>query len=122
MNIENGLNNILLPPFVIQILVENAFKHAFKNRKVHNLIQVTVSKMERDIFVSVQDNGYGIEKNRLGKLGKQSVSSEKGTGSALENLNKRLTSLFGDGAKLNFESSEQGTMVFCKIPYQGMEG
>ncbi|WP_035051198.1 sensor histidine kinase [Carnobacterium pleistocenium] len=122
MNIENGLNNILLPPFVIQILVENAFKHAFKNRKVHNLIQVTVNKIDHNIFLSVQDNGYGIEKNRLGKLGKQSVSSEKGTGSALENLNKRLVSLFGDGAKLNFESSEQGTIVYCKIPYQGMEG
>jgi two-component system sensor histidine kinase LytS len=34
MNIENGLNDILLPPFMIQILVENAFKHAFRNRKI----------------------------------------------------------------------------------------
>lgn len=122
MNIENGLKNILLPPFVIQILVENAFKHAFKNRKVDNLVQVTVNKMDQDILVSVQDNGYGIEEDRLGKLGKESVTSEKGTGSALENLNKRLISLFGDKAQLNFKSSEQGTVVFCKIPYQGMEG
>ncbi|MER2227179.1 MAG: sensor histidine kinase [Carnobacterium sp.] len=122
MNIENGLKNILLPPFVIQILVENAFKHAFKNRKVDNLVQVTVNKMDQDILISVQDNGYGIEEDRLGKLGKESVSSEKGTGSALENLNKRLISLFGEKAKLNFESSKQGTIVSCKIPYQGKEG
>jgi len=122
MNIENGLNDILLPPFMIQILVENAFKHAFRNRKVDNLVQVTVNKIDHDILVSVQDNGYGIEKERLGKLGKESVSSEQGTGSALENLNKRLISLFGDRAKLNFESSEQGTIIICKIPYQGMEG
>jgi len=107
---------------MIQILVENAFKHAFKNRKVDNLVQVTVNKMDQDILVSVQDNGYGIEEDRLGKLGKESVTSEKGTGSALENLNKRLISLFGDKAQLNFKSSEQGTVVFCKIPYQGMEG
>ncbi|WP_373471276.1 LytS/YhcK type 5TM receptor domain-containing protein [Carnobacterium alterfunditum] len=122
MNIENGLNDILLPPFMIQILVENAFKHAFRNRKTNNLVQVTVNKIDCDIFVSVQDNGYGIEKDRLGKLGKESVSSEQGTGSALENLNKRLISLFGDRAKLNFESSEKGTIIICKIPYQGMEG
>ncbi|SIN84759.1 two-component system, LytT family, sensor histidine kinase LytS [Carnobacterium alterfunditum] len=122
MNIENGLNNILLPPFMIQILVENAFKHAFRNRRMDNLVQVTVNKIDNDILVSVQDNGYGIEKNRLGKLGKESVSSERGTGSALENLNKRLISLFGDRAKLNFESSEKGTIIICKIPYQGMEG
>ncbi len=122
MNIENGLNDILLPPFMIQILVENAFKHAFRNRKMNNLVQVTVNKIDHDILVSVQDNGYGIEKDRLGKLGKESVSSEQGTGSALENLNKRLISLFGDRAKLNFESSEKGTIIICKIPYQGMEG
>jgi len=122
MNIGNGLNDILLPPFMIQILVENAFKHAFRNRKMDNLVQVTVNKIDNDILVSVQDNGYGIEKDRLGKLGKESVSSERGTGSALENLNKRLISLFGDRAKLNFESSEQGTIIICKIPYQGTEG
>jgi len=122
LNIEDGLKDILLPPFVIQILVENAFKHAFKNRKMDNLVQVTVNKMDQDILISVQDNGYGIEEDRLGKLGKESVSSQKGTGSALENLNKRLISLFGDKAQLNFKSSEQGTVVFCKIPYQGMEG
>ncbi len=89
---------------------------------MNNLVQVTVNKIDHDILVSVQDNGYGIEKDRLGKLGKESVSSEQGTGSALENLNKRLISLFGDRAKLNFESSEKGTIIICKIPYQGMEG
>lgn len=122
MNIENGLMNILLPPFVIQILVENAFKHAFKNRKVDNLVQVTINKIGQEILVSIRDNGYGIEGNRLEKLGKESVSSEKGTGSALENLNKRLISLFGDKAQLHFESSEKGTVVSCKVPYQGKEG
>ncbi|WP_407371659.1 LytS/YhcK type 5TM receptor domain-containing protein [Carnobacterium sp.] len=121
-NIENGLKNILLPPFVIQILVENAFKHAFKSRKVDNRVQVTVNKIGHEIFVSVQDNGYGIEEDRIGQLGKESVPSEKGTGSALENLNKRLISLFGERAQLNFESSKQGTTVSCKIPYQGKEG
>lgn len=57
----------------------------------------------------------------MGKLGKENVPSEKGTGSALENLNKRLISLFGENAQLNFESSKQGTVVFCKIPYQGKD-
>ena len=122
LNIEEGLKNILLPPFVIQILVENAFKHAFKTRKVDNRVQVTINKIGQDILVKVKDNGYGIEEDKIGKLGKESVPSEKGTGSALENLNKRLISLFGERAKLNIESSKQGTIVSCKIPYQGKEG
>ena len=121
LDIEEGLKNILLPPFVIQILVENAFKHAFKNRRSNNCVQVKVHKVNNDILVSVKDNGYGIEEDRIGKLGKESVSSEKGTGSALENLNKRLISLFGNKAQLTFESSKQGTVVFSKIPYQGKD-
>lgn len=118
LEIENGLSDVLLPPFLIQILVENAFKHAFLSRKVGNRVWVSVKRQGEGVLVSVKDNGHGIGSERLEKLGKELVPSEFGTGSALENLNKRLTSLFGEKAKLQFETSEQGTMVSCNVPYQ----
>lgn len=118
LEIEDGLSDVLLPPFLIQILVENAFKHAFLSRKVGNRVWVSVKRQGEGVLVSVKDNGHGIGSERLEKLGKELVPSEFGTGSALENLNKRLTSLFGEKAKLQFETSEQGTMVSCNVPYQ----
>ena len=45
-----------------------------------------------------------------------SVDSETGTGSALENLNRRLIGLYGTKAALHFESTEIGTTVSCYIP------
>lgn len=121
IEVEEGLSEVLVPPFLVQILVENAFKHAFGSRKIDNQIWVDVTKHEQGIQVSVKDNGLGIETERLIKLGKEVVLSEKGTGSALENLNKRLISLFGESGKLQFETSTQGTAVSCTVPYRERE-
>lgn len=116
--VEDGLTETLLPPFVIQILVENAFKHAFGTRKENNRIEVSLSHDTQHLLLSVSDNGLGIEDSRLKTLGRQPVSSDLGTGSALENLNRRLVGLFGEVAQLKFETSSLGTTVSCRIPIQ----
>ena len=45
-----------------------------------------------------------------------SVDSETGTGSALENLNRRLIDFTAQRPPLHFESTEIGTTVSCHIP------
>ncbi len=114
---EPHLNHVLLPPFIIQLLVENAIRHAFEGRKKDNHVSVSIRTTGETIVLSIRDNGFGIKKDRLEKLGRETVPSEKGTGSALENLNKRLLSLFGEAAALHIETSPEGTMVSCTIPY-----
>lgn len=120
--VEEGMEEVLVPPFLIQILLENAFKHAFGGRKTDNRVWIDVKNSPDGVFISVRDNGEGIDSIRLEKLGKEAVSSLEGTGSALENLNKRLISLFGEAAKLHFVSSPTGTTVYCTVPYQEREG
>ena len=51
-------------------------------------------------------------------MGKETIESKQGTGSALENLNRRLISLFNDNAALKFETSEKGTIVSCILPFK----
>jgi len=116
------MEEVLLPPFLIQILLENAFKHAFGSRKTDNQVWVDVKGSPDGVFISVRDNGEGIDSKRLEKLGNETVPSQEGTGSALENLNKRLISLFGESAKLHFVSSPTGTTVYCTVPYQERQG
>lgn len=119
--IEEGLENIFVPPFVIQVLVENAFKHAFGNRKAGNKILVYVARQEDQVTIQVKDNGQGINPEKMPYLGNVVVSSDSGTGSALENLNRRLISLFGQQSKLQFDSNEEGTSVICTIPIKMKE-
>lgn len=113
--------NAFVPPFLIQILVENAVKHAFAKRKKENQIVVSVQEAEAGLKVAVQDNGHGIPTEKLKLLGEQAVESESGTGSALENLNLRLKGLFGNAAKLHFESNPTGTIVWCHLPHKKEE-
>lgn len=118
---DKGLEQVLLPPFLIQVLVENAYRHAFKGRKKGNQVLVTISDQNDAIHISVQDNGVGIDPDVLNRLGKEVVSSDKGSGSAIENLNKRLISLFGESAHLRFHSTDTGTIVSCVIRRNDLE-
>lgn len=118
---DNGLEQVLLPPFLIQVLVENAYRHAFKGRKKGNQVVVAIRNQGDAIQISVQDNGVGIDPEVLDKLGNEIVSSNKGSGSAIENLNKRLISLFGENAHLRFDSTETGTTVSCIIRRNDLE-
>src|SRR5699024_11992040 len=96
-------------PFAIQILIENAIKHAFKNRKYNNRIIVTAYKTADGLYISVEDNGSGIPDDKINNIGKTRVYSDLGTGSALENLNHRLEGLFGIKAKMHIHRSEEHT-------------
>lgn len=116
-NIEDSCYGALVPPFAIQILIENAIKHAFKNRKYNNRIIVTAYKTEDGLYISVEDNGSGIPDDKINNIGKTRVYSDLGTGSALENLNHRLEGLFGITAKMHIHSSKDGTNVSYIIPF-----
>lgn len=117
IQVDHGLSqDQTLPPFTLQVLVENAYKHAFVGRKDGNQLKVRVVQMDGQCVIVVVDNGQGISPDRLDKLGKQTLQSHEGTGSALENLSKRLELLYGNRASLTFESTPQGTLAKVVLP------
>ena len=106
--VEEQLKEVLVPPFAIQILVENAIRHAFGQRAKDNRIVVSIAQHNELLRVQVADNGYGIAPDKLDKVGKEVVVSEKGTGTALENLHRRLVNLYGEQGKLEFKNNTVG--------------
>ena len=114
--VDTDIQKITVPPFIIQVLVENAIKHAFKDRKESNEIDIHIYEEDKEIVLCVRDNGYGIASEKIDLIGKSEVPSDSGTGSALENLNKRLLGLYGDKAQFIFETSQTGTKFTIKIP------
>lgn len=115
-------DDVLLPPFTIQVLVENALKHAFGNRKSGNRVVVNVCSQNNRLIITVKDNGNGISPELMKKLGHQSVPSAHGSGTALHNLNQRLVGLYDEQSALQFESSDKGTNVTISIPLTKKEG
>lgn len=118
IQVEDSLKGAQVPPFILQNLVENAFRHAFKNRKTGNKVMIEVIQEEHILYLSVADNGYGIPDSILGNIGKKPIDSEKGSGTALDNLNRRLLNLYGKDSTLMFTTSERGTVVTCRIPVE----
>lgn len=112
----------LLPPFTIQVLVENAMKHAFGKRKSGNIVQVNLWKQDQRLIIQVADNGVGIDPSVLPKLGQEVVPSEHGSGTALQNLNQRLTGLYDEDSHLQFDTGSTGTKVTISLPLQTKGG
>lgn len=81
------LSDIMIPPLLIQPLVENSIKHGIYPMRSHNGI-ILISLFERNeiLTIEVKDNGVGMNniqhKNRSGHAS-----------SALENIRKRIADL-----------------------------
>ena len=73
---EQSLVNVMIPPFSIQCLVENAIKHGIEKRKRGGCIEVKAERLNGYINISVQNPGKLV-------AGKQQ-------GLGLQNLRERL--------------------------------
>ncbi|WP_373808378.1 LytS/YhcK type 5TM receptor domain-containing protein [Streptococcus ferus] len=109
-------DKIMLPPFGLQVLVENAVRHAFKERKKDNRIRIVIKPEEMFFRIAVSDNGHGISPAIIDSLGRETVLESQGSGTALVNLNNRLNLLYGSASQLHFDSSPAGTTVWYQIP------
>ena len=59
-----------------------------------------------------------MEPALVDKVGHQEVGSKTGTGTALYNLNQRLTGLYDQKSALQITSSKNGTEINVSIPYK----
>lgn len=74
---------VQVPPFCLQVLVENSVRHAFPNRRKGNIIKITVKQHPPTALnIIVADNGIGIKKELLARLGQETITSSTGTGTA----------------------------------------
>lgn len=92
-SIDKDTKNLLIPKFSIQLLVENAIKHGFKNQKDDFIIDVDV-KYQNGVSISVKNRGELAEYT-------------KGVG--LTNLEERVRLLCGGRLYLKSKSP----IVFC---------
>ncbi len=115
--VDKSLLNHKIPVLIIQPIVENVFKHAFKfkNRKGKNILIIKIFKENIDLVILVEDNGKGIEKNSLNLLTSYLDKDDNNRG--LANVNKRIKLLFGENYGLTINSEKyKGTSIKIKLP------
>lgn len=100
--IDDQLFQVQIPPFVIQMMVENAIKHGISKLIAGGKIIISVFKEGSTMVVKVQNSGELGEKVDLGV--------------GVQNIKQRLALQYGSKAK--FELKQDGDMVTAKVTFE----
>jgi len=111
LNIETG-QNLLIPPLILQPLVENAVKHGIYHKPGRGKVVISTKKGEEETIISVEDNGIGMSEERIAAILAGS-SSRQGIG--LKNVDERLKLYYGKGLIID-SLPGKGTKIYIKIP------
>lgn len=108
-DIQPEVNEMMVPPFLLQPLVENAVRHAMPSEGKLT-IRVTGMRTGDDVIVSVIDDGNGMAQEACQNI--LHPSSTQGMGIAVGNVHDRICGYFGPGTRLEVESElGKGTTV-----------
>ena len=111
--IPNDLENLKIPPFIIQPLIENAIVHAFRGLSHEGKLIVRISKKENKLLIEIIDNGWGIAEN-IGKADSHISYSTKINNERLQLYTKnKLIIKYSNGIE---GYSTPGTKAFFELP------
>lgn len=117
------LENIPIPPLVIQTFLENSIKHSVTlDEPIH--ISVAIDLMETGlepyIEIIIRDTGKGFLEDVLAEIRSGNrVVDEQGEHIGIWNVRKRLQLLYGEHAAIScYNGFPSGAVIEIKLPYQ----
>lgn len=114
--IEPELEEMRIPKFTLQPLVENYFAHGVDHRRTDNVISIKALKGQGCVEILVVDNGRGMPAEKLAslqeKLAQRSFEHEASYSGerqsiGIVNVHERFVLYFGDRYQISVESAEQ---------------
>ncbi len=117
LDVDSLAMDCRIPFNSLQPIVENCFKHGFKDRSKDLNIRVEVTNQEGSLVVAVIDNGSGFEKtigltDYLELYGEESPKNN-----GLHMVIRKMVIQYGEAFDFGIEpASGQGTRVWLKLP------
>ena len=99
--------DILIPTLILQPVVENAVKYGI-NHEGRRIVKIKVEENKEKFVVSISDKGKGFPPNVIQAL-ESGESMGKSVG--LNNVYKRMESIYGDDCRPRIISSDKGSCV-----------
>ena len=97
IDVDPAMNEIRVPSFMIQPLVENAVKHAMR-AEGKLTIRVTGYLEEENVIIKVIDDGVGMSEKTLATM--MDKDSSTGLGIAVKNVKDRIGGYFGPDSSM----------------------
>lgn len=111
-DISDHLLNLLVPPLILQPLVENSIKHGFNSTLL--TIRILVTKEKDFARFCIHDDGKGMGFDLIQRL---KSSNQQNTGVGIKNINYRLNKCYHQ--QLSIESTlGEGTTISFHIPLE----
>lgn len=102
----------VLPPLLLQPLVENAVHHGLEQKIEGGSVCVRAQVRDGRLEIVVADDGLGLDEAPR-------RSARAGNGVALVNLRTRLATRYGSHGALSLERSAGETLASLTLPYSG---
>jgi two-component system, sensor histidine kinase YesM len=109
------LDNIYIPCFTIQPLVENGIIHGLESLVEGGRLRIKLAKDERHITINIVDNGIGIEKSKLAGI-LSGGYKDSGNGIGMSNVISRLKLFFNKDCMTIKSKPGLGTIIRIQIP------
>lgn len=107
VSMDSNSAHAITIPFLIQTLVENAFKHSFEKHVGKAILRIGVTKNQQYIRVTVWNNSH-----------QESDQNFHEGGLGLDNLSKRLKLFFPDSkTSIELNKGFDGTTVLATFPF-----
>lgn len=97
--LDRSLDHFLIPPFSLQMLVENAIKHGIAHQISGGLIKIVTAKEDNRVVISVSNTGE--------------LQDKEDVGIGIENTKRRLDLQFKKNAK--FELRQENNEVIAAL-------
>jgi two-component system LytT family sensor kinase/two-component system sensor histidine kinase LytS len=110
--IPADLKETIIPPFIIQPLIENSIKHGIYPQENGGKITIGARKLGEKLQIIIEDNGPGISSEKIAEI-------ENGNNDriGINNIKERLHSVYGSNAELKINSNQgRGTQNIICIP------
>lgn len=114
--IDESLLRAAVPKFILQPMIENSIEHGMRKRK-GIAITVTIRGDARELVIVVEDNGNGIEHEKLCELRSSLEAGEQSEHLGLANVSERICLHHGVHNPVRIRSEpDEGCRVEIRIP------
>lgn len=105
LDIPEQLNNYLIPPMLLQLLIENAIKHGIDNLRTGGIVQVRAEQVQQKLVFHITNTAPDNADKPIHKMG-----------IGLKNIEQRLAILYGQEAGFLISHQNAEFSVQLTIP------
>lgn len=113
IQIEKELEQLIIPKFAIQPLIENYFKHGINFTRQDNVISVKAYLSGSVVKIEVKDNGKGLTAEKLADIQERLKTrhAQLNESIGLQNVNERMQGFYGNDYHMELFNNETGGLT-----------